>query len=72
MLLDAPGGCEMDALDEWDYSALFRACEGGHVEVVKLLLEKGAKWEAKHEKRFGHRASCLEVASTGGHLEVVS
>lgn len=42
------------------------------MKVVKLLLEKGAKWGAKHEKNVGHHASCLEAASTGGHLEVVS
>ena len=38
--------------DQDDQSALHKAAEGGHVEIVKLLLDKGANIEATD--RVGH------------------
>mmetsp|Transcript_16280 Transcript_16280/g.24630 ORF Transcript_16280/g.24630 Transcript_16280/m.24630 type:complete len:210 (+) Transcript_16280:1071-1700(+) len=33
---------DIDVKDSWGYTALIRACENGHDNVVKLLLEHGA------------------------------
>lgn len=35
-------GAEINAVDEYGYTALHSAAENGHLEVVKLLVEQGA------------------------------
>jgi ankyrin repeat protein len=65
-------------------TALMFACEYGHAEVVKLLIESGAEIDAKmelewleHELRFGwhhdtyNTASSLVLASEYGRLDIV-
>jgi hypothetical protein len=44
-LLDA--GADVNAPSEYGATALFFACDKGHVEVVKLLLARGAKPDVK-------------------------
>lgn len=84
MLLDTliiAGGRDIDALDHANRSALIRACEGGHLEVVKLLLEYDAKVEHAVAKRVSfydswrtetRQIAALTEASGKGHLPVVS
>lgn len=76
--------CQLDSVDDANRTTLSRACEGGHVEVVKLLLEKGARHEV-HEVDEDS-SSCysrarsmpipqeqpLVVASKAGNVELVS
>lgn len=71
MLLAAHGDCKAEALDNESHDALIRACEGGHVEVVKLLLEKGARHEFD-SNQGREQAAALYVASQRGDLSVVS
>ena len=58
-------------LDKWgdedeDVTPLHRAAQGGHVEVVKLLLERGARIDTWDKDR----GTAQTVAASGGHLEV--
>lgn len=76
--------CQLDSVDDANRSALSRACEGGHVKVVQLLLEKGARHEV-HEVDEDS-SSCysrarsepipqeqpLVAASKAGNVELVS
>src|SRR6058998_184236 len=48
-------------------TALFPACDRGHVEVVKLLLERGAS--ANVSDRF-YNASPINWAINKGHAEI--
>lgn len=48
-------------------SPLSLACSGGHIEVVKLLINSGAKLEHRDKKS----QTALHVAVLNGHLEVV-
>lgn len=80
LLLVAAGGCMLDALDRHDRSALVRACEPGHLEVVKLLLQHDAMVEHVVHKRVPFhdhtytqtwQVAALTEASRRGHLAVV-
>ncbi len=46
-------GDDMHAQDDWGDSALHYAAKGGHVDVVKLLLEKGATAQEKNNALNG-------------------
>ena len=73
MLLEAPGGCEMDALDHTERTALFQACEAGHLEVARLLIDHGAKHDRDAEgTSAGYENRPLVVASKAGNLALVS
>ena len=65
VLLDA--GINPDAAAEGD-TALCVAGDLGHVEVVRLLVERGADVD----KVGSRRLPALALAAEGGHLEVVS
>jgi len=43
-------GAKIDVTDTFNFTALFHAVEGGHAEIVKLLIAHGA---AKNQKNFG-------------------
>lgn len=51
-----------------DKTALLEASKEGHLEIVKLLLEKGADMYASSDT---HGFTALHMASKRGHLEVV-
>lgn len=71
MLLEAAGGCDMDATDRDDRSAVSRACEAGHMDVAKLLLEKGASHEQSDHYITDERCP-LVAASKAGNMPLVS
>ncbi|CAD5123429.1 DgyrCDS11779 [Dimorphilus gyrociliatus] len=59
---------DVDAQTESNHdTALTLACAGGHSELVKLLLQRGANIEHKDKKGF----TPLILAATAGHAEVV-
>jgi ankyrin repeat protein len=51
---------DVNALDDRGRTALMRACQAGHPEVVRLLLEKGAEKGARGDDG----ATALELART--------
>eukprot|EP00903_Cladosiphon_okamuranus_P017102 g15757.t1 len=62
----AKGG-DVNKPDRENCSPLMWACWGGHVEIVKRLLDEGAKPDT-----FSHQhASALHWATWGGHTEIV-
>ena len=48
------------------FTALFMASDYGHLEVARLMIEKGAKLDL----RDNNDATALYIASRNGHLEV--
>ncbi len=64
-LLEA--GTPVDAAARYGQTALFFAAEKGHLEVVRLLVDRGADINARN--RF-FQASALSMALEGGHLPV--
>ena len=53
--------------EEDNDTALMRAAGGGHLEVVKLLVQNGADREIKNQQD----QNALMFAAAGGHLEVI-
>ena len=52
-------------------TALYEAAENGHSEVVRLLLEAGAKIEPSPLGRLFMQRTALHVAAAKGHFDVV-
>ena len=46
------------------------AAENGHVEIVKMLLDAGAKTDYKM-KKDEEQYTALQLAETQGHTEIV-
>jgi len=65
--LDA--GVDVNAATEYQSTALSFACDRGHAEVVKLLLERGANPNIKD--KF-YNATPLMWAQMGRHYEVIT
>jgi ankyrin repeat protein len=63
------GGDDINGRDKSGATALMWAANGGHAEVVKLLLEKGADVNVK---RIGDGITALAVAAQNGHTELVN
>lgn len=61
-------GTDVNAANRYGGTALAFACDKGHLEVVKLLLDRGANPEA--EDTF-YKAKPVTWAAQRGHLEVV-
>ena len=61
-------GAEVNAKFRYGTTALFKAAERGHVEIVKLLLARGADATVK-DTFYG--ATALTWALDGDHLDVV-
>lgn len=58
-------GTDVNTADEEGYSALQAAAENDNIEVVKLLVEKGANVKYKSEY------TALELAEMAGNIEVI-
>jgi 7,8-dihydropterin-6-yl-methyl-4-(beta-D-ribofuranosyl)aminobenzene 5'-phosphate synthase len=65
LIADNPG--LTDAKDEMGRTPLHLACHGGHTELVKLLLAKGADMEAK----FPNGSTALFWTIPEGHKEIL-
>lgn len=65
--LDA--GTEVDSTTQYQSTALSFACDRGHIEVVRLLLQRGANPNVKDSF---YKASPLTWAQYGKHYEVVT
>jgi hypothetical protein len=61
-------GADVNAKFRYGTTALFKAAERGHVEIVKLLLTRGADASVK-DTFYG--ATALSWALNGDHLDVV-
>lgn len=77
VLLEGAGVDHVNHQDSASRTALLRGCGGGHVTVVKLLLEKGAKLDITskmpgHDSEQCSAPSALVLASQGGYIELVS
>jgi hypothetical protein len=62
-------GADVNAKFRYGTTALFKAAERGHVEIVKLLLARGADATVK-DTFYG--ATAMSWALDGDHLEVVT
>lgn len=59
-------GTDVNTADEEGYSALHAAAENGYLDVVKLLVEKGA--DVQHKTQY----TALELAEMAGNDDVVA
>jgi ankyrin repeat protein len=66
-LFDLRDNILMDAADHNKETALHKASSGGHVSLVKLLIDKGATVNVKDK----HSGTPLHRACEQGHLDVV-
>ena len=62
------GGAEVDRTDWADKTPLWGACFEGHIDVVRLLLEKGAVLDRAMEDG----ATPLSIAKSQGHSPIVA
>lgn len=58
-------GVDVNQTDEEGYSALHVAAENGYLDVVKLLVEKGA--DVQHKTQY----TALELAEMAGNEDVI-
>ncbi|MBI1451983.1 ankyrin repeat domain-containing protein [Acinetobacter sp. FL51] len=58
-------GVDVNQADEEGYSALHAAAENGYLDVVKLLVEKGA--DVQHKTQY----TALELAEMAGNADVI-
>ncbi|KAL5495278.1 hypothetical protein ACEPAI_741 [Sanghuangporus weigelae] len=61
-------GIDVNAIDEYGFTALHLACDRGNVESVKVLLRKGADASLKDSDGL----SALELAEEAGHEYIVA
>lgn len=59
-------GTDVNCADDEGYSALHAAAENGYLDVVKLLVGKGA--DVQHKTQY----TALELAEMAGHDDVVA
>ena len=59
-------GLDVNSADEEGYSALHAAAENGYLDVVKLLVEKGA--DVQHKTQY----TALELAEMAGNDDVAA
>ncbi|KAF8246227.1 ankyrin, partial [Wilcoxina mikolae CBS 423.85] len=52
-------------------TALHHAAGNGHLDTVRLLLDKGADIEAKYRDWYGTSRTALHNAAGNGHLDTV-
>ncbi|KAJ2920378.1 hypothetical protein MD484_g171, partial [Candolleomyces efflorescens] len=68
LLLGADPSINIDQPDEYGYTPLHLACDRGHLEVVKFLLEKGANKELQDPDEF----TPMELAKVAGREDIVA
>jgi ankyrin repeat protein len=61
------GAGNVNVTDDYSWTPLMRACRRGYLEVVNLLLDKGADLEAKDQ----YGATALIIASSEFRVDVV-
>jgi len=59
--------CDVNAKNNWDETALMYSAEIGHVECVKLLIDKGCDVKAK----YIYGCTALMIATFYGHYKCV-
>ncbi|KAL8917418.1 MAG: hypothetical protein Q9172_005857 [Xanthocarpia lactea] len=64
-------GVDMEARDSAGDRALGIASRMGHLEIVRMLLDRGCRLRSKFAKGPSHEDSPLCLAARGGHMEVV-
>ena len=69
-LLAAPG-IDIDLENIYGRTALFFACERGHLDVVRALLNRGASARPSFGGDDFRSATPLSIAATLGHMDVV-
>ncbi|TFK41261.1 hypothetical protein BDQ12DRAFT_432381 [Crucibulum laeve] len=67
-LLELSPDTDLNALDEFGYAPLHLACDRGNIEIVRLLLSKGANRTVKDPDGF----TLQELAQEAGHKEIES
>ena len=73
MLLLLDKGADPDAMDQYRGTALFQVCARGHLEAVRLLVEKGVDVnKGKLDRWTQALTSPLQIATQGGHTEIVA
>lgn len=63
-------GSDIEAKDPNHKTPLIKATENGHLEVVRVLLQKGANTAAK-AGRYIDDGTALHVAARAGHVEII-
>lgn len=63
-------GSNIEAKDPNHKTPLIKATENGHLEVVRVLLQKGADTAAK-AGRYIDDGTALHVAARAGHVEII-
>ena len=61
-----------DEADEHGQTPLFIACQNGHVDLVRLLLDKGAEVDRAASGRWNEGQTPLYIAKENGHSAVVA
>ena len=62
---------EVDARDTYGWTALMYASENGHMEIVKLLLEKGADISIRSRKGYRKGYTALLIAAEKGNANII-
>ena len=62
-------GLSTDEADEHGRTPLFIACQNGHVDLVRLLLDKGAEVDRAASGRWNEGQTPLYVACWKGHVD---
>jgi len=65
-LLEQCPETDLDAVDEYGYTALHLACDRGNIDMVRLLLKKGAD----HRVKDPDNLSPIELAKEAGQADI--